>query len=119
MIPHPTVLALVLAGCGVRAAEPPPTAPTEAPKMELHLEETAVATVGDWRVALAKTWEEKRDGRKQAVAWLSVVQKGSTAGQRDEELSVGQKLVLGDRTLTVVEVKLAGKEAGSVTLRED
>jgi len=97
------VLALALAA-GARAADPPP--PAEAAPAEVRIGETEVATIGRFRVALAKTWEESRDGRPVRVAWLSVVEKGSAAGQTDVELVVGDPLVLGDRTLVVAEVAL-------------
>ena len=103
------------------AGEPPaaPAAPASEPaKMELSIEETSVATVGTWRVALAKTWEEKRADKTVAVAWLSVVEKGSDAGVKDLELTVGETLALGAKTFEVAAVKLAGAETGSVLLRE-
>lgn len=121
------LLAALLAACSAHpptvgaaeAVEPPPASPppavSEPAKMEINLEETAVATVGDWRVALAKTWEEKRDGRKVPVAWLSVVQKGSTEGAKDHELTVGDTLALGDTTLQVAAIRVG--QPGSVTLR--
>lgn len=101
----------------------PPAAPAAAPapepaKMELSIEETSVATVGTWRVALAKTWEEKRADKTVPVAWLSVVEKGSDGGPKDLELTVGETLALGARTFEVTAVKLAGAETGSVALKE-
>lgn len=101
-----------------RAQVPP--APTQETSMrEIRIGETEVATVGRFRVALAKTWEETRDGKKVLVAWLSVVEKGSTTGPKDLELVVGDPLVLGDATFGVAEVVLAAQDkAGTVLLKE-
>lgn len=109
-------LLLALAHAGEPPAAPPPA--PEPAKMELSIEETSVATVGTWRVALAKTWEEKRADKAVPIAWLSVVEKGSDAGPKDLELTVGETFTLGAKTFEVTAVKLAGAETGSVGIRE-
>ncbi|MBN1334688.1 MAG: hypothetical protein JXB39_01875 [Deltaproteobacteria bacterium] len=90
---------------------PQPPGPAEAGPTSYRIGETEVTTIGTYRVALAKTWEEVRDGKRVRVAWVSVVERGSTAGQKDLELTRGDPLVLGDRTLVVSAIVLesAGK----------
>jgi len=100
-------------------AQQPPTPPVENSMREYRIGETEVATVGRFRVALAKTWEETRNEKKVLVAWLSVVEKGSGNGPRDLEMVVGEPLVLGDATFEIVEVTLALKDkSGTVQIRE-
>lgn len=126
MTPLSVLLAAALAACARAGEAPPATTPPASPappvpepaKMELHIEENSVATVGSWRVALAKTWEEPKDGQTVRVAWLSVVERGAGTGQQDLELSVGQTLNLGTRTFEITGVDLAGAGTGSVHLRE-
>jgi len=92
---------------------------SEGPMNEIRLGENEVTTLGTYKVALAKCWEEDRAGKKTAVAWLSVVQKGSTEGQKDHELAAGQVLTLGAETWSVVEVLLeAPGRSASVLLRK-
>jgi hypothetical protein len=91
---------------------------SEGPMNEIRLGENEVATIGTFKVALAKCWEEDRAGTKAAVAWFSVVEKGSTAGQKDHELVAGQALILGAESWGVVEVVVAGPgRSASVLLR--
>lgn len=110
-------LLMALAGPGCARAEPP-SPPKEAPVNEIRIGENEVLTLGTFKVALAKCFEDARDGKKVAIAWLSVVQKGSTAGQKDHELAAGQALVLGSDTWRVGEVVLeAPGRSASVLLR--
>jgi hypothetical protein len=111
--------ALACVGTALAAdTPPPPPKQTEISVQEYRIGETEVATIGKFRVALAKNWEETRDGKRVRVAWLSVVEKGSTAGQKDVELLAGDPLVLGDRTLVVSEVVLeAAGRPGYVVLK--
>jgi len=96
---------------------PPPT--VENAMREILVGETEVATVGKFRVALAKTWEETRNGQKVRIAWLSVVEKGSGNGPKDVELVSGDPLVLGGLSFNVAEVTLAAEgKSGTVLLRE-
>jgi hypothetical protein len=115
----PMGVGLLLGGAAVGAmGAPMPGAPAEAGSPDVRVGETEVVTLGAFRVALAKTWEEARDGRPVRVAWLSVVEKGSRVGPQDLELRVGDPLVLGDRTLVVAEVALeAAGQPGYVVLR--
>ena len=115
----PMGVGLLLGGAAVGAmGAPMPGAPVEAGSPDVRVGETEVVTLGAFRVALAKTWEETRDGRPVRVAWLSVVEKGSRVGPQDLELRVGDPLVLGDRTLVVAEVALESAGApGHVVLR--
>jgi hypothetical protein len=81
---------------------------SEGPMSEIRIGENEVATLGVFKVALAKCFDDEREGKKTAVAWLSVVQKGSTEGQKDYELAVGQTLALGADTWRVAEVVVEG-----------
>lgn len=112
------VLAALLATSACEPPQPAAPAAQESSKMELSIGETEVATVGTWRVALAKTWEEDRAGAKVRVAWLSVVEKGSTAGATDVELIVGAPLTLGPRRFQVTKIEVSPAGDGSVALRE-
>ncbi len=114
------LLTLVALGAGsARAGDPPPpSGPAHAAPTEVRIAETEVVTIGTFRVALAKTWEESRDGRSLRVAWISVVEKGTRTGPRDLELVEGDPLALGERSLVVAEVVLeAGGTPGHVVLR--
>lgn len=116
---------VMLAAGGSLAADLPASSPPTSPPVantgvtmrEERIGETEVATFGKYRVALAKTWEEDRGGTRVKVAWLSVVEKGSTTGPTEPELTVGETLTLGTARYEVREIVLAsGNTSGSVLL---
>jgi phosphoribosylformylglycinamidine (FGAM) synthase-like enzyme len=85
---------------------------------ELRIEETAVATVGAHRIALAKCWEEGAGDTKKRIAWLSVATKGVAGSARDLELPLGGTFELDGQTWEIAAITLATPEdAAFVTLR--
>lgn len=84
---------------------------------EYQIPENGVATIGRFRVALAHTRTDTREGASLPGAWLSIVEKGSDLGQRDVDVVLGDTVALGERSFRVSAVVLSDEAAGgSVTL---
>jgi hypothetical protein len=106
-------------GMAVDASASVPLPSEERTMREYLLAETEVATLGPSRVALAKTWEESRDGANVLVAWLSVVDGGPGARPRSLERSPGESLAVGEFTFDVIEITVGRRDTpGTVLLRE-
>lgn len=85
---------------------------------DLVLGETTVVRLGAHKVALSACYKATREGREFPAALLSIVEVGSSAGPRDQEVTVGATLALGALTYTVVDISLPepGRD-GTVRLR--